>query len=161
MSGGPPPAKYAADQQSSAVCVCDANKAIAFADVLAGIMVTISAVLNILGSANFYHIYVQVWVAILGVSYVSISLCKNVWTVTWLPFLSHYLGRGLWLLFLGALCGNDSGHHLLQFLTLLVCTILGFTYVVLTLLAKFSIIKFQSPAPLVRDSSSPNMRPGA
>ena len=119
MSGGPTPAKYAADQKSSAVCVCDANKAIAFADVLAGILVTISAVLNILGSANFYHIYVQVWVAILGVSYVSISLCKNVWTVTWLPFLSHYLGRGLWLLFLGALCGNDSGHHLLQFLQLI------------------------------------------
>ena len=88
------------------------------------------------GQQDFRETYINIWQACFGVSYFALAICDSPLVRTWLPFLMSNLGRGLWVIFLGALSGtmswysSDNVLYILRFFAFYLTLVIGVIYLV-------------------------------
>lgn len=158
-------------EEGGCQCVCHCDSVVNGLDVLAGGLVAAAAILRIIFLyGNFQSTYVNCWGAAFGISYASLTSCKFSWASIWTPFLLNNLGRGLWLIFLGALTGSPllassstqiGWVYVIIFITFYVCALVGIIHVVFYIMGTFCgtnvprSTTFTSPAPSARYGKNP------
>ena len=124
-------------QQATCMCVCDCGRIMCICDAIAGALVATCAVLSLVQARqDFRETYINIWQACFGVSYFALAICDSPLVRTWLPFLMSNLGRGLWVIFLGALSGtmswysSDNVLYILRFFAFYLTLVIGVIYLV-------------------------------
>ena len=114
-----------------ATIACDLNKLFNLLSIVVGVTSTVSGI-KFIFSGFFQATLVGFYVCLFGIATVIFEVLTPAAVLRWFPWMSTFLGKGLFFIFLGCIAGGNAEWYLF---VLIFDLIVGFLYVILNFVA--------------------------